>query len=398
MNTKRCFEMRILIANKFYYRRGGSDVYSINLEQMLKDNGHEVAFFSMEHPENLESEWSTFFPSEVKFSLAPQMVESFFRPLGTSEVRTKFTALIEAFKPDIVHLNIIHSQLSPMIAEIAHEHGIKVVWTLHDYKLLCPRYDCLQNDKVVCEECFFDKRPVLKHKCMKNSMLASFLAYKEAVKWNRERIEKCVDKFICPSRFILNKMIQGGFEASKMNYLCNFIDTTRIEYRATEEKPYYCFLGRLSLEKGLKTLISAASRLPYKLKVVGTGPIEAELKEMASENIEFIGYKKWDEIQQILLESRFMVIPSEWYENNPLSVIESLCLGTPVLGAKIGGIPELIDDSTGMTFESANVAELCKKIEQMWNKTFDYANISAVARKRFSVNEYYESLMNIYTA
>ena len=93
-----------------------------------------------------------------------------------------------------------------------------------------------------------------------------------------------------------------------------------------------------------------------------------------------------------------MVIPSEWYENNPLSVIESLCLGTPVLGAKIGGIPELIDDSTGMTFESANVAELCKKIEQMWNKTFDYANISAVARKRFSVNEYYESLMNIYTA
>ena len=388
--------MRVLVANKFYYRRGGADAYSINVEQMLKEKGHEVAFFSMEHPENLESDWAEYFPSEVKFSVGPQMIESFLRPLGTKEVRKKFTAIIEAFKPDVVHFNNIHSQLSPVIAEIAHEHGVKVVWTLHDYKLLCPRYDCLKNDKVVCEECFFDKRPVLKNKCMKNSGLASFLAYKEAVKWRRTRIENCVDKFICPSKFILNKMIQGGFDASKMVHLCNFIDTTRIKYKAVEEKPYYCFLGRLSLEKGLKTLIAAASKLPYKLKVIGKGPIESELKKIASENIEFVGYKNWDEIQQLLSEARFMVIPSEWYENNPLSVIESLCIGTPVLGARMGGIPELIDDSTGMTFECADVADLCKKIECMWNHPFDYKAISTKALIRFSMNAYYDSLVKIY--
>lgn len=146
------------------------------------------------------------------------------RPLGTNEVKRKFCALLDEFKPDVVHLNNIHTQLSPIIAELAHEREIKVVWTLHDLKLLCPRYDCLRNGKIACEECFMDKRKVLEYKCMKNSIVASFLAYKEAVSWNRERLEKCTDIFICPSLFIANKMIQGGFNKTKMCTLCNFID------------------------------------------------------------------------------------------------------------------------------------------------------------------------------
>ena len=137
--------MKILLANKFYYRRGGDCVHTLNLEQLLKAHGHEVAVFAMDYPENLETQWSKYFPSEVKFKLGTGMIEALMRPFGTREVQRKFNALLDDFHPDVVHLNNIHSQLSPVIAEMAHERGIKVVWTLHDYKLLCPRYDCLRN-------------------------------------------------------------------------------------------------------------------------------------------------------------------------------------------------------------------------------------------------------------
>ena len=179
--------MKILLANKFYYRRGGDCIYTLNLELLLREYGHEVAIFSMDYPDNLETPWRKYFPSEVKFKPGLGMLEAFLRPLGTNEVKRKFCALLDEFKPDVVHLNNIHTQLSPIIAELAHERGIKVVWTLHDLKLLCPRYDCLRNGKIACEECFMDKRKVLEYKCMKNSIVASFLAYKEAVSWNRER-------------------------------------------------------------------------------------------------------------------------------------------------------------------------------------------------------------------
>ena len=172
--------MKILLANKFYYRRGGDCVHTLNLEQLLKAHGHEVAVFAMDYPENLETQWSKYFPSEVKFKLGTGMIEALMRPFGTREVQRKFNALLDDFHPDVVHLNNIHSQLSPVIAEMAHERGIKVVWTLHDYKLLCPRYDCLRNGETVCESCFADKHKVLEYKCMKNSKVASFLSYEMA--------------------------------------------------------------------------------------------------------------------------------------------------------------------------------------------------------------------------
>ena len=142
----------------------------LNLEQMLKAHGHEVAVFSMQYPENLNSEWKGYWPSQMT------TIKALVRPLGTSEVKDKYCKLLRDFKPEIVHLNNIHSQLSPVIAVLAHNYGARVVWTLHDYKLLCPRYDCLQNGKIICEECYTDKRAVLSHSCMKNSLLASVVA------------------------------------------------------------------------------------------------------------------------------------------------------------------------------------------------------------------------------
>lgn len=390
--------MKILLANKFYYRRGGDCIYTLNLELLLREYGHEVAIFAMDYPDNLETPWKKYFPSEVKFKPGLGMLEAFLRPLGTNEVKRKFCALLDEFKPDVVHLNNIHTQLSPIIAELAHERGIKVVWTLHDLKLLCPRYDCLRNGKIACEECFMDKRKVLEYKCMKNSIVASFLAYKEAVSWNRKRLEKCTDVFICPSLFIANKMIQGGFDKTKMYTLCNFIDIEKTRKQEYNKQDYYCFIGRLSHEKGIATLVEAARQLPYKLKIIGGGPLMEQLKSLTvGTNIEFVGYKQWTEIKELVGHARFSVIPSEWYENNPLSVIEAQCLGTPVLGARIGGIPELIEEGTnGMLFESKNITDLMEKIKKMFASSFDYEELAKKSQQRYSADAYYEKLMEIY--
>ncbi len=390
--------MKVLLANKFYYPRGGDCIYTINLENLLKQHGHEVATFAMQHPETISSEWSKYFPSEVKFSAGYGAIEAIRRPLGTKEVKKKFNALLNDFKPDVVHLNNIHSQLSPVIAQIAHERGMKTVWTIHDCKLLCPRYDCLRNGKQICELCFTDKKQVLKNRCMKNSLFASLIAYREAQKWTREKLEKYTDVFICPSQFMASKMIQGGFDKNKITVLCNFIDVEKTKRESFEKENYYCYIGRLSHEKGITTLIEAANQLPFPLKVIGGGPLSEELqKSIKNENIDFLGYKNWDEIKDIVGKARFIVIPSECYENNPLTVIEAQCLGTPVLGANIGGIPELIEPrKTGMLFESRNITDLKEKIEQMFSNDFDYAQIAQISQNHYSAEKYYQEIIKIY--
>ena len=389
--------MKILLANKFYYRRGGDCIYMLNLEKLLKAHGHEVAVFAMDYPENLDTPWKKYFPKNMSKLMA------FTRPFGSHEVKSTFKKLLDDFKPDVVHLNNVHTQLSPVMAELAHQRGIKVVWTLHDYKLLCPRYDCLKNGNTICETCFNgDKKACLDNKCMKGSKLASFIGFKEAIVWNRERLEASTDVFICPSQFMADKMVQGGFSKSKMQTLCNFIDVEKCKFSSTDgtddvellpkKEDYYCFIGRLSHEKGAKTLIEAANQLPYKLVIIGGGPLMDELKSVAHTNIEFVGFKQWDDIKQLVGKARFSVIPSEWYENNPLSVIEAQCLGTPVLGANIGGIPELTD----YTFSSGNIADLKTKIEKMWNSELDYQQIASDAQHRYDAETYYDKLINIY--
>ena len=385
--------MKILLSNKFYYRRGGDCIYMLNLEQLLKAHGHEVAVFAMDYPENLPTPWQKYFPSNMSRLMA------FTRPFGSNEVKQKFNRLLDDFRPDVVHLNNIHTQLSPVMAGLAHRRGIRVVWTLHDYKLLCPRYDCLREGKTVCELCFSgDKTPCMSHRCMKGSALASWIGCREARMWNRRRLEACTDVFICPSRFMADKMVQGGFEQSKMKVLCNFIDVDKCRQSSYEKREdYYCFVGRISHEKGVKALIEAAGSLPYPLKIIGGGPLEEEMKRLARPNVEFVGFKQWNEIKEIMGKARFTVIPSEWYENNPLSVIEAQCLGTPVLGARIGGIPELIEEcESGMTFESRNAADLRQKIEAMWQHAFDYNRIAEKAQARFHAGKYYEELMSVY--
>ena len=397
--------MKILLVNKFYYPRGGDCVYTVNLETLLKKHGHEVAVFAMQHPRTLDTPWRKYFVSEVKFRPGLHMFDAFTRPFGTKDVINKFQALLDEFAPDVVHLNNIHSQLSPVVAELSHQRGIKVIWTMHDYKLLCPRYDCLRNDGTHCNACFAhpldnpkkQKLNVFKHKCMKGSYVASYIAYREAVKWSRERVERCTDFFVCPSSFMASKMREGGFSESKLRVHTNFINIDKCQVPDFSKENYYCFVGRLSREKGIKTLIEAANELPYQLYVIGKGPMERELRMMAKDHVKILGQKSWDELKEIERKAKFSVIASEIFENNPLSVIESKCIGTPVLGARIGGIPELIDEGVdGMTFESGNVADLRIKIKMMMDKEFDYLKIAEDARDKYSDFSYYQFLMELY--
>lgn len=391
--------MRILLANKFYYRRGGDCIYTLNLERMLKEKGHKVAIFAMQNADNLSSEWSKYWPSEVSFRPGPKMVSGFLRPFGSKEVMRKFSALLEDFRPDVVHVGNIHSQLSPIIVKLAYERGIRVIWSIHDYKLLCPRYDFLQNGKSVCEECLKNPHAVLDHNCVKNSMVASILGYLEAKKWNRDYLAEWTDAFICASDFVSDIMYRGGFPKEKLHSVMHSIDTARCglaSYPTKEEREYYCFIGRLSHEKGAKTLVEAANRCSHKLIVIGDGPLTDQLKGIAHNNIQFVGFKDWDGIKEIVSRARFCVAPSEWYEVLGLVNLEALCLGVPILGANIGSIPCLINKNNGMTFEPRNVEDLVCKIEKMWNADFDYKQIAETSIDLYNDETYYKELMKVY--
>jgi glycosyltransferase involved in cell wall biosynthesis len=396
--------MRILLANKFYYPRGGDCIYTIELEKLLKNKGHEVAMFSMQHSSNQASEFEEYFPRNVDFNRRTfkNLTSLLVRPFGALEVKRKFNRLICDFKPDIIHLNNIHSQLSPILALLGYRNSIPVVWTLHDYKLVCPAYLLLNQGKI-CESCLNSKLNVIAKKCIKNNYLASLLAFFEASKWNASKLNTITDQFISPSHFLKDTMVKGGIDCDKIEVIHNFVNNTTAIKATNSNADYYCYVGRLSSEKGVELLLKAASELPdYMLKIVGTGPLENSLKSAnKNKHIKFLGYKTGEELKSIISGSRFLVVPSNWFENNPLIIIEALCMGVPVLGSNIGGIPELIKDGyNGLLFEPDNIRELTDKINLLWREQnkFDRHEIACRAVVDFKSDTYYEALIKLYNS
>jgi glycosyltransferase involved in cell wall biosynthesis len=418
---------RILIANKFYYPRGGDCIVAMNLERMLKEQGHDVAVFAMQYPENIDSGWNNYYPSQVDFagSLGNKL-KAAKRLMGWGDIKPAFNRILDDFKPDIVHLHNIHSYLSPVLAQLAKKRGCRVVWTLHDYKLVCPSYACLLNEKP-CERCIgHSKTHVLKNRCMKGSLAASAMAWLEAQKWKRNKLEEVTDAFICPSEFMASKMKKDGFNPEKLHVVCNHIDpeklesmlnaqcsmhnaqceselTSKLAKRQTSEAAnqrgdYFVYVGRLSPEKGVETLLDVASKLPFTLKIAGDGPMLDQLKQQYSENhnIEFCGRLDARQVAELLCKARFSVMPSECYDNNPLGVIESLCAGTPVVGARIGGIPELLDKDNGMAFTSGDRNELAHAIKAAFDKKWDNNAIKDVAISDFSAEKHLRLIEEIY--
>lgn len=388
---------RILLVSKFYRRGGGDCVHLLALERLLRAKGHEVAVLTMSHPDNLPLPADSFEVQQVVIDGAPvQKIRAAARVLGGGGVVAVARRAMREFRPDIVHLHNIHSYLSPAVAVEAHKAGARVVWTLHDYKLVCPAYS-FRRDGEVCERCLENLHSVVTTKCMKGSLTASVLAYVEARRWNRKLIESVTDAFVCPSAFMCKKMIRGGFSESKLHVLSNFLPDEMSEY-APGARSGVCYVGRLSAEKGVKTLLEVASGSSWQLTVAGDGPerLRLESKYAACDNIRFVGNLAAEEVQSLLRRSQLSVVPSECYDNNPLAAIESLCAGTPVVGAAIGGIPELIGEGNGALFTPGDSASLAESVEGMLARDFDYSAIAAESRHRFSADSYYDALRGIY--
>lgn len=398
--------MKILIVNKFYYPRGGDCIVAMNTRSLLLDEGHDVRVFAMSYPANEVLPESGDFAPMVDFGgSAVGRFRAVERLLGRGDIRRSVAKVLDEFKPDVVHLHNIHSYLSPVVGEMAHKRGIRVVWTLHDYKLICPAYSCRRPSGENCEDCISGGIKVARNSCMKGSAAQSLMADLEARVWNRKRLAEMTDMFIAPSEFMHNKMLEGGFPRRKLTTICNFIDPHKlavIDALGAVENPddYFCYVGRLSDEKGTETMLAAAAEAGVRMKVAGDGPLLAGMKKRYSDykGIEFLGHLDREGVVRLLRKAKASVLPSEWYENNPLGVIESLCCGTPVIGARIGGIPELLDSSCGITFTSGNVEELTNIFANFSHRSpFPRREIASDARSRFCRENHYRRLMQVYT-
>lgn len=397
--------MKVLIVNKFYYPRGGDCVVAMSTARLLRESGHDVRIFAMDYPDNVDIPEARGFASNVDFSGGlKSKLKAAGRVLGYGGVRRAFRRALDEFRPDVVHFHNIHSYLSPAVVEEAHRRGIRTVWTLHDYKLICPAYSCRKTDGSVCEECLGGRLKVIGNRCMKGSLVQSAMADIEARRWDRRTLQKATDLFIAPSQFMANKMMQAGFAASKLVNICNFVDPEKMRALSAIDpskgrREGFCYVGRLSEEKGVETLMRAAADSGAVLNVAGGGPLLEPLKERYASfpNIRFLGHLGAEEVVALLARSEASVMPSECYENNPLGVIESLCAGTPVIGANIGGIPELISPETGIVFTSGSTDELAAVFRSFGKRRpFDHKAIAAAARKRFSADTHLRKLLKAY--
>jgi len=278
--------------------------------------------------------------------------------------------------------------------------------TAHELKAICPAAT-MRNSGGVCERCkdgsFLN---VLTHRCIKDSWAPSALvAVETLVHRGLDSYKKNINKVITPSRFYLEKYVEWGWPREKLVYIPNYVDATKLSPQY-EPGSYFLYFGRLSVEKGVPTLIKAASAAQIPLKIVGTGPDEAALKTLAQGlpgNIEFLGYRSGDDLHNLIRNSKAVILTSEWYENAPMTVLESFALGKPVIGARIGGIPELvIDGETGWSFTSGNVPDLAQVLEQTNQRSsVKLAAMGRAARdfvsSRFTRAKYLEAILNVYS-
>ena len=344
--------MRILHVNKFLYRRGGAEAYMLDVAELQRRAGHAVEFFAMAHSENEAGRLAAYFPPQVDFDPAPEglvpRVRGAGRLLWSTSAAQGITEAIEAFAPDLVHLHNIYHQLSPSILQPIRRRRIPAVMTLHDYKLACPTYRCLDHG-AICEACIPRRfwNPSLR-RCNGGSLAASTLNGLEMTLHTYGGAYAPVGRFICPSRFLERTMRTAKVFPSRLRWLPNFVD---VDAARIKERPGgdLIYVGRLSPEKGVDVVIDALSSIPgYSLTIVGDGPARGDLERRAKarelgDRVRFVGRVSADRVRTMLKDAAAGVVPSRWYENMPLSVLETFAAGVPVIATDLGGLPELID-------------------------------------------------------
>ena len=402
--------MKIIIANKFHYLKGGADRYALDLAALLEKNGHQTAPFAMRDGQNRESSWSRYFVSPVATD-APVLswagLKTAGRFLYSFEARRKFADLAADFRPDILHIHNIYHQLSPSFLPLAKKIGLPVVMTAHDYKLIAPNYSLFHNG-TVCEI----TKPhrfwrAVSHGCIRGSAAAGVL---EAIEMGLHRhlglYLKNIDKVIAPSVFLRDKFIEYGWPAERLVHVPHFVETAGRESAAGGD--YFLFVGRLSAEKGIPTLLRAAAKLkdiPFRL--VGTGPEESRLfslaKELGAANVEFRGFRDGAALAAEYRGARAVVVPSVWYEVFGLVALEAAAYGKPVVASRIGGLPEVVrEGETGYLFPVGDADALAERLQKLWNNPDLSSKLGQKARQiveqDFSPQAHYRRLFEIYNS
>lgn len=398
----------LLSINNYYYYRGGAETLFLEQNRLFREAGWHVIPFAMQHPRNLDSPWAKYFVEEIEFGERYSLWEKLVRAtkvVYSFEARRKLARLLDAERPDVCHAHNIYHHISPSILSLLREREIPVVVTLHDLKIACPAYNMLAPDGI-CERCRGGRLyNVVVHRCIKGTRALSAIAFAEAVLHRAlGTYAKCVGRFAVPSRFYIEKLCQWGWPRSIFSHVPNFIDANRYRPQFTPGVSLLYF-GRLSREKGLATLIRAVAASRSRLSIAGTGPQLAQLRVLAEElraDVSFLGYLAGDTLHQAIRSARAIVLPSEWYENAPMSVLEAYAMGKPIVGARIGGVPELIQEGvTGLGFASGDVdalAAVLQDISGMADSTIEQMGRTARAwvENDFSAEAYRNRLTAIY--
>ena len=398
--------MKILMVNKFLYANGGSETYIFKLGDFLKSQGHEVQYFGMEHKGRCVGNQMNAYTSDMDFH-GGNILSKLTYPVKTiysTEARKQVRKVLENFKPDVVHLNNFTYQITPsVIVEIVEwrkwaNQTCRLIFTAHDYNLVCPNhmlYNPITREN--CEKCLGGNFiNCMKSKCIHGSTAKSAVGTAEGYYWNQRKIYKYINNIICCSQFMKTKMDTNPLFAGKTIALHNFID--KVEWKDVKKRDYIIYFGRFSEEKGIGTLIDVCKSLPQiQFVFAGTGTLDNKIKGIS--NIKNVGFKTGSELEALVREARFSVYPSEWYENCPFSVMESQMYGTPVLGARIGGIPELIQAGrTGELFMPGNREDLRQKIEELWKdeERQNFYNQNCKSIQFDDIEQYYKKIMKIY--
>lgn len=394
--------------SSYYYRRGGAESVMLDQNDMLTGAGWEIVPWAMQYPKNYPTSWSDYFPEEIDFATQYGPVEKLrkvVKSVYSFEAQKKLAGLIKATRPDVIHAHNVYHHLTPSIFKTAQQAGVPMVMTVHDLKIACPAKLMLSHDGV-CERCKGGRfHEVVKHRCLKGSLALSAVAMVETSLHNwLGSYRKHVDRFIIPSQFHRNKLIEWGLPAEKTVYLPNAIDVQGFQPRF-DAGDHFVFIGRLSEEKGLLTLVRAVAQAGVQCTIVGTGPQEQELRTLAEKTnaqITFAGYQTGDALHDHIRNARALVLPSECYENAPMGILEAYGLGTPALGSNLGGIPELIHPGqTGLVAEAGNVNSFANGLRQL--RDMPDAQISDMGRharklveQQFSKELYLQRLLSVY--
>ncbi len=399
--------MKILLINNCHYRRGGADAVYLNTAELLIKKGHEVLYFALDDINNEQNNFSKHFPKSIDFRSLSFLnkISSIKSFVYNKDVKQKLSDFIKENKPDIAHIHLFMGGLTVSILDALKENNIPIIHTVHDYRLICPAYTLLDRKNKICESCKdgFYLRCASKKCSLEGKFSHSFMLMLDAYyrKYFKNTL-KSIDKFIFVSQFAKNKHFEfdKNFE-SKSTVLYNF--KSGVFRKSDSRGDYLFFYGRLSREKGIETLVLCAKKLGVKLKIAGTGPLLEDLKKQSNNNIEVLGYKSGDELWNLITQSSYVVVPSEWYENNPLTIVESFCLGKPVIGSNVGGITELIQEERGFLFEPKNEDSMLNSLSKAFSlSNEEYFNMSekvfSFAKNNFSEEANYESLIKIYNS